>query len=86
MEVGVRELRNRLSRWLEEVKGGGEILITERGKPVARLIGVGGVAAIDKLIDEGLVSRAETRSASAPRHHRIKPTGDISGLVKNQRR
>ena len=86
MEVGVRELRNRLSRWLEEVKGGGEILITERGKPVARLIGVGGVAAIDKLIDEGLVSRAETHSPSAPRHSRIKPRGDISGLVKNQRR
>jgi len=35
--VGVRELKNRLSRYLQEVKQGRSITVTERGKPVAIL-------------------------------------------------
>jgi len=35
--AGVREARQNLSALLEEVKKGREILITDRGKPVARL-------------------------------------------------
>ncbi len=37
--VGVRELKNSLSRYLASVKKGEVILITERGKEIARLIG-----------------------------------------------
>ena len=36
--AGIREARQNLSTLLEEVKSGGEILITDRGKPVARLV------------------------------------------------
>jgi prevent-host-death family protein len=36
--VGVFEAKNRLTALLDEVEGGGEVLITRRGKPVARLI------------------------------------------------
>ena len=35
--TGIREARQNLSVLLEEVKKGREILITERGRPVARL-------------------------------------------------
>ena len=35
--VGVRELKNRLSEYLRFVKAGEEILVTDRGKIVARL-------------------------------------------------
>jgi len=35
--VGVRELKNRLSRYLQEAKQGRSITVTERGKPVAIL-------------------------------------------------
>jgi len=35
--VGVRELRQNLSRYLGEVKEGGSFLVTERGREVARL-------------------------------------------------
>ncbi len=35
--VGVFEAKNRLTALLEEVEAGGEVLITRRGKPVARL-------------------------------------------------
>ncbi|MET0305480.1 MAG: type II toxin-antitoxin system prevent-host-death family antitoxin [Solirubrobacterales bacterium] len=36
--VGVRELRQNLSRYLMEVKDGGSFRVTERGREVARLI------------------------------------------------
>ena len=38
--AAVAELKASLSKYLAQVKGGGEILITERGKPVARLVPV----------------------------------------------
>lgn len=36
--VGVRELRQNLSRYLERVKAGEALVVTERGRQVARLI------------------------------------------------
>jgi prevent-host-death family protein len=35
--VGVRELRQNLSKYLSEVKGGESFAVTERGREVARL-------------------------------------------------
>jgi prevent-host-death family protein len=37
-KAGIREARQNLSALIEEVKKGREIIITERGKPVARLV------------------------------------------------
>lgn len=36
--VGVRELRQNLSRYLERVKSGEALVVTERGREVARLV------------------------------------------------
>ena len=38
MEVGAFEAKNRLSALLEKVEHGEEVVITRRGKPVARLV------------------------------------------------
>ena len=37
-EAGIREARQNLSALIEEVRKGHEITITDRGKPVARLV------------------------------------------------
>lgn len=37
--AGIREVRQNISALLEDVKKGREIVITDRGKPVARLVG-----------------------------------------------
>ncbi len=42
--VGVRELRQNLSRYLERVKAGQGLVVTERGREVARLIPSGACA------------------------------------------
>lgn len=37
-QVGVRKLKDRLSGYLKRVQGGEEIVVTERGRPVARIV------------------------------------------------
>ena len=39
-QVGVRELKNQLSRYLKRVRDGEEIIVTEHGRSVARLLPV----------------------------------------------
>jgi len=39
--VSVSELKAHLSRYLREVRRGGEVQVLDRGKPVARLTGIG---------------------------------------------
>lgn len=38
MKVSVRELKTHLSEYLHDLAHGGEIIVTSRGKPVARLL------------------------------------------------
>lgn len=37
-ETGIRELKARLSTFLRQVKAGGTVVITERGKPIGRIV------------------------------------------------
>ena len=37
-EAGIRELKTRLSAYLRQVKAGGTVIITERGKPIGRIV------------------------------------------------
>lgn len=38
IHAGIKEIKNNLSRFLVRVKAGEEVMITERGKPIARII------------------------------------------------
>jgi prevent-host-death family protein len=60
--IGVRELRQNASRYLEEVAAGESIEITDRGHPVARLVPITGEPWQD-LISAGEVVKA-TRPVS----------------------
>jgi prevent-host-death family protein len=40
MKAGVAELKASLSRYLERVKAGQEVLVTDHGRPVAKLVPV----------------------------------------------
>jgi prevent-host-death family protein len=52
MEVGVRELRRHLSKWLALVRQGAEVVITDRGGPIARLVGIS-TGGIDRSVAAG---------------------------------
>jgi prevent-host-death family protein len=55
--VGIREFRENLKDYLERAKAGEEVVITERGKPVASLVGQ--PSKLDQLIAEGRVRPAK---------------------------
>ncbi len=84
MEVGVRELRNNLSRYLGRVRDGEEVVVTERGRAIARVLPVSGERAIDRLIREGRITRA--KNPRRPRPKPLKAKGTVSDLVADQRR
>ena len=84
VEVGVRELRDHLSRYLTEVADGGEVVITDHGRAVARLIGFGRERALDRLIAEGVVTPGSARRWRPAR--RVTPHAPVSDLVGEQRR
>ena len=86
MEVGVRELRDNLSKWIGRAKRGQDILITERGKPVARLTRVEESPALERLIAKGIVTPARHPKTRIRRGDLIKTKGSVSDLVKEQRR
>ena len=83
-EVGVRALHDRLSEYLEKVEQGEEIIVTRRGKPVARLTQFEGEGPLEELARRGLV-RMPTRPRR-PRKPGIKLDAPIADLLKEQRR
>lgn len=85
VEVGIRELRAGLSRWLKRVKEGEEILVTDRGRPIARITPANGRSKLEELIAAGIAERAPEPSGWLPRK-RIPVKGSVSELVKEQRR
>lgn len=65
--VGVRELKNQLSAHLSEVKAGREVVVTERGKPIARLIPVdAGTDRMADLIEAGIVRPPQSGQRRLP--------------------
>jgi prevent-host-death family protein len=85
-EVGVREFHDHLSRYVRYVADGGEVVVTMRGKRVARL------APLDHRPDplgelraRGLVS--EPTGGWRPRRRgRAEAASTVSDLVADQRR
>ncbi len=79
--VGVRELRDHLSAYLERVKAGENLTITEHGKPIARMIGSG---LPPRLVE--MIARGEATPASAPLPdwstiRRVKISGSTQDLI-----
>ncbi|MGH3428991.1 MAG: type II toxin-antitoxin system Phd/YefM family antitoxin [Mycobacteriales bacterium] len=83
-EVGVRELHDRLSEYLQRVEEGQEVLVTRRGQPIARLSAAKSRDPLAELAERGLV-RLPKRRRSA-RRAQVKATGPVSDLVAEQRR
>ncbi len=85
-EVGIRELKNSLSKYIDRVREGEEVVVTDRGRPVARL------CALDKpqdrlaeLVTAGIVRAPVSRQRHRPKR-RIKTKAPVSDLVADQRR
>jgi prevent-host-death family protein len=85
-EVGVRELHDRLSRYVQYVKDGGEVVVTMRGRRVARLVPVDEADPLADLRARGLVREPTAPRGPRARRARLKAAAPVSDLVADQRR
>jgi prevent-host-death family protein len=86
--VGVRQLRQNLSRYLDEVKGGSTLVVTERGREVARLVpsGVGDSALARLAAERGATLPAGSLTDVKPRRRaKGKPSGEMLEELRRER-
>jgi prevent-host-death family protein len=86
-QVGVRELKNHLSEHLRRVRGGRELIITDRGKVVARLVPAPEPPAwLRKMIAEGKVSWGGGPKPRGLRGVRLRGKGPTAAEIVIQQR
>ena len=87
MDVSVSTLRAQLGDWVDRARAGEEIVVTDRGVPVARMVGLEAATTIERLTTEGLISKpASATRPSAVGRRRVRAKGSVSDLVSAQRR
>lgn len=84
-EAGIRELRNHLSKYLQRVREGEEVVVTDRGTAVARVVPIGHQRRYDRLVAEGIIEPSRADKRTRPKR-RVEADGSVSGLVADQRR
>lgn len=65
MDVGVRELKQRLSECIERAARGESIIVTDRGRPKAVLGPVPGIARLQQGVAEGWITPGSGEPLSA---------------------
>lgn len=86
VEVGVRELHDQLSRYLRHVGSGGEVVVTMRGRRVARLSAADVGDPLADLRARGLVRDPQQARQRTTGRSRLTAAGTVSDLVSEQRR
>lgn len=87
MDVAVTDLRSNLRDWLARARAGEDVVVTDRGVPVARLVGIDAEGVLERLTNEGVIARPVsqqrlmTSGAKRPR-----PKRPVSGWIADQRR
>ena len=93
MRAGVAELKARLSQYLDRVRAGQEVVVTDRGRPVAKLVPIGREEAKEsrreRLLRDGLLVGGNGR---VRRSLREPPEGDprlgqgvLAALIEERR-
>lgn len=88
MKVGGRKLRNHLRRHLDRVDAGEEVVVTDHGREIARVVPIANSerkpSALDRLVVEGLVAPPMKARRPVPSRG-ISVAEAVSPLVSEQR-
>jgi prevent-host-death family protein len=84
MDVGIRELRDSLSRHLANVRAGRTITVTDHGHPIARIVPIREQSRFDQLVAEGRIIPARRPKGALPAP--IEGNGSVSDFIAEQRR
>jgi prevent-host-death family protein len=86
--VGIRELKTRLGGYLQQVRRGRALVITDRGEPVAELkplLAAGGEdASLEQLKAIGAVTRLENRPLAPFRPVRARGTSVSDAIIEDR--
>lgn len=90
MKLGLREANQHFSRAIKAVRAGKEVVLTERGQPIAVITPIrrehDAEAALTRMADEGLVT-LPTRKAPLPRFEPVPNRGTpLSRTIIDDRR
>jgi prevent-host-death family protein len=87
-EVGIKELRDQLSRYLGRVRDTGEeIVVTDHGHPIAYIVPRPRSDRLQELIAQGRAKAPKRRARSLPESIPYEGTiEDLAVTVRNQRR
>ena len=88
--IGIRELRQRASRYLRDVERGETIEVTDRGRPVARLVPVPRATGIEELaaggrLDPGSGDALELGAPLAPAKGKPLPSAALAEIRSDER-
>ncbi len=84
-QIGIRELRQNASVYLDRVKEGESIEITERGVPIAVISPVGSMSVIDRMIAEGTITPGRGHLAEWLRDNPPSGPPGISAVLQQMR-
>lgn len=86
VDVAISAFRAELASWIERVRGGEEVVVTDRGTPVARLLPVDTAPLLEQLTAQGVLSRPRRAARpSASTAARVHARGPVAELVGEQR-
>lgn len=86
MDVAISTLRAELSRWVERAQAGEEVVVTDRGTPVARLVPVDTGPLLERLVRDGVLSKPRRGDRPVARGTaRVRARGPVADLVSEQR-
>jgi len=87
MEVGATAFRADLKRYLDLVRAGEEVVVTDHGVPAVRLTPIDTAPRLEELARRGVISppsgRPRRRAGSI---RRVRSKGSVADLVGEQRR
>jgi antitoxin (DNA-binding transcriptional repressor) of toxin-antitoxin stability system len=89
----IGELRDGLSRYIDEVREGTEVLVLDRDRPVARIVPAGGPSPVpggdeERLLDlerRGLLRRGKGRYPQALKVQTVKVRGSVLADLRSER-
>jgi len=87
-ETGVRELRDHLSEYLRRVRQGERVTITDRGRPIATLVGVSQDESTELawgLVERGLGEWSGGRPRGASRPPRVPGRRAEMAVIEDRR-
>ena len=91
MQAAVADLKAHLSAYLKRVKAGQEVMVTERGRPIARLVPITPAelkkGRLAQLAEEGLVQLGRSRRPKAllvPPEAGDAPSGVLAALLADR--